>query len=383
MRFLSFKVLLALVVLPPILYVIVIQGLEGYLAHAYRGQLLRQIPGDTQALLEGRARLEAQIEAAVEALFAQADLVGHGVLLTVSVRTTAGQRLYPPVYDENGGPEPGLDPMRIASENFALLNEGLEVTVAAAIDHNTTLANGILGLLILTALAGLGALYRRQSLALTREEARRREEAEALRARENEQKSALASLEVEKDHLTVQIVAIEDELGAARERAARNEADLFDEVESLENKLHNTLEQQEQQQSRIRELEGWIERLAKEREALASQQSKAAGGLRKRLETLYKQTSFTDRAISGLAELPEPLQIKAEEVVHQLNAQADAVPIKRKLFRGKGKETVFEIVFARKGRIYFRRTRDRKVEILTVGTKNTQDKDLVYLDRVL
>ena len=64
------------------------------------------------------------------------------------------------------------------------------------------------------------------------------------------------------------------------------------------------------------------------------------------------------------------------------DAQADEVPIKRKLFRGKGKETVFEIVFARKGRLYFRRTKARKVDILVIGTKNTQEKDLVYLDHL-
>ena len=76
------------------------------------------------------------------------------------------------------------------------------------------------------------------------------------------------------------------------------------------------------------------------------------------------------------------MQIKAEEVIHQLDAQADDVPVKRKLFRGKGKETVFEIVFAHKGRLYFRRTKTRKVDILAIGTKNTQEKDLLYLDRI-
>jgi hypothetical protein len=39
-------------------------------------------------------------------------------------------------------------------------------------------------------------------------------------------------------------------------------------------------------------------------------------------------------------------------------------------------------VFARKGRLYFRRTKARKVDILAIGTKNTQEKDLVYLDRL-
>lgn len=383
MRFLSLKVLLALVALPPILYVAAIQGLEGYLTHYYREEVLNRIPGDTQVLLDGRARLERQIETAMEKLFAASDLLHHGVVLTVTVRTRSGQRLYPPLYEENDTPEPGMNPLRIASENFALLNEGLDITLAVAIDHNTAVSNGVLGLLILMALAGLGALYHRENRNLASVEKRRQQEAEALRVREIEQKSALAALEFQKKSLTTQIAAIEAELGEAHERAARNEADLFEEVESLETKLHHTLEEQAQQQDRIRKLEDQLERLAKEREALALQQAKGAGGLRRRLETLYKQTAFSDRAINGLADLPEPLQIKAEEVIHQLNARADAVPIKRKLFRGKGKETVFEIVFARKGRLYFRRTRDRKVDILTIGTKNSQDKDLVYLDRVL
>ena len=121
--------------------------------------------------------------------------------------------------------------------------------------------------------------------------------------------------------------------------------------------------------------------LAKEREALDHQQSKAADGLRKRMETLYKNTTFSGRALAGLTELPEPMQIKAEEVIHQLNAHADDVPIKRKLFRSKGKATVFEIVFAHKGRLYFRRNKARRVDILAVGTKNTQERDLAYLDR--
>ena len=113
---------------------------------------------------------------------------------------------------------------------------------------------------------------------------------------------------------------------------------------------------------------------------MALPQAKAAEGLHKRLETLYKQTSFTDWAISGLA---EQRQIKAEEIVNQLIARVDVVPIKWKLFRGKGKETVLEIVFARKERLYCRRTQDRNVDILVIGTKNTQSKDIVYLDRIL
>jgi predicted nucleic acid-binding Zn-ribbon protein len=383
MRLIPFKALLALVVLPPILYIGAIQGLEDYLAHYYRREILNRIPGDTQALLSGRTHLVHQIEATIDDLFAASDLLHRGVVLSVAIRTGSGRRIYPPVYDEGLSPESGIDPMRTASENFVLLNEGLDVTLSVSIVDNTTVSNSVLAFAILIALTGLVILYRRGDRILEREALRRAQEAEAIQAHENEQKSALANLEVQKENLTAQVTAIEAELAAAHERAARNEADLFDEVESLENKLHNTLQQQQRQQNRIRELERHLERLAKERQALTAQQVKASEGLRKRLEALYKQTSFSERSINGLAELTEPLQIKAEEIIHQLDAQTDDVPIKRKLFRGKGKETVFEIVFARKGRLYFRRTRDRKVEVLAIGTKNTQDKDLVYLDRTL
>lgn len=383
MRFIPFKALLALVVLPPILYVAAIQGLEHFMARHYRGEILNHIPGDTQALLAGRARLDDQIEAVVERVVAEVVFLHRGVELAVVVRTQAGRRLYPPVYSESLIPEPVIDPMRVAGENFALLNEGLDVVLTVTIDHNTFVSNSVLALCLMISLTGLVALYRRGNRYYAREEARRQREQAEIRAREEEQKAALATLEAQKENLTADIAAIQSELSAARDRAARNEAELFDEVESLENNLHDTLEQQNQQQQRIHELEDHLARLAREREALTAQQAKAAGGLRKRMETLYKNVAFSDRTLSGLADLPEAMQIKAEEIIHQLNAQADAVPIKRKLFRGKGRETVFEIVFARKGRLYFRRTRDRKVDILAVGTKNTQERDLVHLDRIL
>ncbi len=383
MRFLSFKALLVLVVLPPIVYVAALQGMERVLARHYLVEIEKQVPGDPQALLAGRMRLADHVEGAVSDLLADAIFRNHGVALTVMIRTRAGHWLYPPAYRETFDTTSGSDPIRIASDNFALLNEGLDVSLDVKIGHNTLVANCLLGASILMALAGLAAVYRRGARQYAAEEARRESEQDHLRAREQQQKAALEALEEQRDDLTGEIETIQGELKAVREKADRNEADLFDEVEALEQKLKYNLSQQDRQQGRIRELEDQLAQLAKEREALSQQQNKATGGLRKRLETLYKNTAFTHRALAGLAELPESMQIKAEEVIHQLNANADDVPIKRKLFRGKGKETVFEIVFARKGRLYFRRTKARKVDVLAVGTKNTQEKDLVYLDRRL
>ncbi len=41
-----------------------------------------------------------------------------------------------------------------------------------------------------------------------------------------------------------------------------------------------------------------------------------------------------------------------------------------------------EVLFAHKGRLYFRKTKDDKVEILVIGTKNSQVKDLEFLDKL-
>ena len=78
--------------------------------------------------------------------------------------------------------------------------------------------------------------------------------------------------------------------------------------------------------------------------------------------------------------MTEEMGLKAEELIHQLNADAALVPVKRKVFTKKGNTTAFEVTFAYNGRLYFRKSKDNRVEILTIGTKNTQQKDLTYID---
>ena len=54
----------------------------------------------------------------------------------------------------------------------------------------------------------------------------------------------------------------------------------------------------------------------------------------------------------------------------------------RNVFGGKGQKTVLEVIFGYKGRLYFRHTDDRRVEVLAVGTKNTQAKELDFLAKL-
>jgi type IV secretory pathway VirD2 relaxase len=81
-------------------------------------------------------------------------------------------------------------------------------------------------------------------------------------------------------------------------------------------------------------------------------------------------------------ELGDDMKIKSEEVIHRLNENSTAVKIKRKVFGKKGRETVREVIFAYNGRLYFRKIKDCKIEILAIGTKNTQTKDLEFLDNL-
>ena len=102
----------------------------------------------------------------------------------------------------------------------------------------------------------------------------------------------------------------------------------------------------------------------------------------KRFKTLYKNLAFHERAIDGFRDFEEDMKLKCEEVIHLLNSEPDKVIIKRKVFGKKNRETVFEVIFSYNGRLYFRKLKDGSIEVLAVGTKNTQDRELEFLDRL-
>ena len=69
-------------------------------------------------------------------------------------------------------------------------------------------------------------------------------------------------------------------------------------------------------------------------------------------------------------------------MIHKLNEDDAQVPVKRKVFGKGGKMNILEADFSYSGRIYFQKDSQHKTKIVTIGTKNTQDKDLVYVERV-
>ena len=102
----------------------------------------------------------------------------------------------------------------------------------------------------------------------------------------------------------------------------------------------------------------------------------------KRFKVLYKNLVFTERAIEGFLSLTDEFQLKAEEIVHKLNEGESQVPIKRKVFGKGGKMNILEVDFSYSGRIYFQKDNQPKTRILSIGTKNTQEKDLAFIESV-
>ena len=74
--------------------------------------------------------------------------------------------------------------------------------------------------------------------------------------------------------------------------------------------------------------------------------------------------------------------ILREEIIHQLNEDSNQVIIKRKVFNKKSREVSFEVRFAYKGRLYFCKEKNGRIKLLVIGTKNTQSKDLEFLDKL-
>ncbi|MEJ5358050.1 MAG: hypothetical protein WHT06_05195 [Desulfobacterales bacterium] len=379
MRYFSIRILACCILLPPVLYLGTVAGLEVFLAREIRRGVEENLLGDTRSLLEGSTRLQAAVQENVERYLGKSSWRRLGVDVRLSVRTTGGKKLYPSGFEEERPAAEGADPLRVAQENFRLLEEGLEVSVQARLEHNRLLSNAMLAVYVGLALAVLFFHYRRAALRSRSEEEERRRETERLTALQAETSARLSAVEREREALSAETRALEERVKTERLRAERNEDDFIREIEELERKLAEHLERQSKQQQEIESLKETLAGLDRGQRREEKARIKAEEAIRRRLSTLYKNLTVNERAVQGMAELTEELRLKAEEVIHQLNAAPELVTVKRKVFGKKNRETVLEVVFGYKGRLYFRRGPDRRVEVLAVGTKNTQERELEFL----
>lgn len=375
MKHLSFKILLLCIILPPLLFVFTIQGVERRLQSSYLEEIEAAYIGDVQALLDGSIDLKQAISTNIDRYLSTQKLLLWGVNVKVTVSTQKGTLLYPFAYafDEDSLVPP--DPMQTASDNFALLNEQLRVDADVDVPYNSFFSNSILGGYIFVFALCLYLYFRRGLYITQKEEQHTRDEIKQLTEQENHQRSRMSQLSEEKKGLDNKINLLNEKLKTEQHRSHQTEEEMFEEMVALEEKLGKNRAWQ-------LELESKIDLFEKENKQKQKQRQKEADSVKKRFLALYKNLDMHERAIHRFCDLTEELKVKSEEIIHQLDRDPSGVIVKRKVFGKKGRETVFEIRFAYSGRLYFRKTARNRVEVLTMGTKNTQQGNLKFLEKL-
>jgi hypothetical protein len=379
----SFKIVVLCILLPPLMYLGTIRLAERYFQTRYTNELENTYLGDTRRLYDGSVRLGDAVSANVERFLRSKPLIGRGLTVKVTVVTGKGTILYPALFNQEEAAPVVMDPMAVAAENFDLLQNRIVLTLDASVRHLDLLPNLIL--LFYVTLAGLVLFlhYRAASKKYQQEDGLRRAEIQLLHQKEATVTGRLSDLDREKGTLTVELNRLKETLADEKSRASHNEDALIEEIESLEGEINKNIERQSDQQRQIDSLKKIIEQLEKSGRRSEKQRNKAALDVGRRFKTLYKKLVVAERALNGFVDLGDDIKIKAEEVIHQLNEDPDQVIIKRKVFIGKrdGK-SVMEVIFGYKGRLYFRKNQAGVVEVLAIGDKNTQSRELTYLSNL-
>jgi hypothetical protein len=358
--------------------------LEGYLKQRELGKLNDLVIQNPEALYEGRYSVKEEINRNIREYLSRSFKYKLGVRIHILVKTKDDRILYPAHFgreslNEIYFSEPqseSLNYQQVAAENYRILNEGLDLSVDVRIKHNSWLSNSILVFYIFIAV-----------LIIRKFIWKRLEETEAQDKEQQERIGRLSEQLQEAESKLKQVVAKEEEyvekiagLNRDKESLSEDIDGLLEEMQQLETglKVHRKLK--EEMELQVLELK---EELESRREKLQKpkKKKKSVEQMAKRFSVLYKNLTFTDRALEGFMSLTDDFQLKAEEVIHKLNEDDSQITVKRKVFGKGGKMNVLEALFAYSGRLYYQKDTQAKINVLAIGTKNTQEKDLAYLQR--
>ncbi len=380
MKYLSFKILIFCILMPPVLYLLTNYFLQGYLTTWYQTDIRNVYLSDIDEVLSGSIPLADAIQESIDAYRRKSTFADLGGRIEVTVTTSQGNILYPTTYQEDVPSELLNDPIKLAEQNFNILDKGLNLEVRASIPPYSFISVSLLMAYIFIFLGFLYAYYRKALISVRAEDARKADEIQRLMEQEQTHKKMAQSLAEERESLLDKYRQVQESLETTKQKAEEEEEELFEEIESLEERLRENLSRQNEQHGEINQLKEQLEDLEKNRQNQIQQREKIADRLEKRFKVLYKNIDISNRALSGLADMDDDMSLKAEELIHQLNEDPSIVTVKRKVFHKKGKATVFESVFAYKGRLYFRKSSQNRAEVLAIGTKKSQHRDLAYLD---
>lgn len=379
MKYFPLKILLLLVVMTVTAHYVSVHLLEKYLEYTYTRDIENIYIGDTRPLFEGRISLSEAVSDNIDAFLRERELILSGASIDVRVISGNTTWVYPSPLDPQAERLAPPSAAEIAAENYRLMNRGLSVSVKILMGFSSLPVILIFIAYFLCAAAVFVLFY----LAGARKAKREAEEKESeiLRLRDLEKKhlGRAEALAEEKERLALDIATTKKSLLEYKESADKNEDAMIDEIISLEEKIQKNLDLAESLRRENETLKEIAQRYENEKQR-GAKKSVVYGNIEKRFTTLYKNVSFHKRFFDGFLDLVDDMKIKAEEVVRQLEDDSAGVNIRRKVELQKSREKIFEAVFSYNGRLYFRNTKEGRVEILIVGTKNSQVKDLNFLD---
>ncbi|MEA1969844.1 MAG: hypothetical protein U9N77_16710, partial [Thermodesulfobacteriota bacterium] len=361
MKYFPVKTVLLCLLLPSILYTCTLTLLEKNLCPVYQQKIENRITGGSESLLDGSVRVQDAVGNNIHIFLKKDFLVNtFNLELDILVTDSSGKIMYP-FFEKINSSLPGIaetwDSVEIARHNYEILNQGLIVKVVVPLRHGTFAANSILILYM-----GLGLLiffiyYRRWSVSAAEDDNNQDKIIAGLVKDKRNFSIILDALKKERSHLFEQVTDLQkkhQEDKESKKKAFITEDEMFEEIVSLEKKLNANIESQQDKEEEIHFLK---EELKKhERRKGCGSKRRAFDLAVKRFATLYKNIDMNRKALSSFFDLKDAQQIKAEELIHQLNENSDSVKVKRKVFIGKkNKSASFEILFAYNGRLYFRK----------------------------
>ncbi len=386
MKYFPLKTAVSCLILPAILYALALYGLEAYLNTGYDRKISNILIGDPAPALEGSQTIERLVSENISDFLSRDYLIKNaGVAISVFVTTPEDRVIYPSlsgVEDTASGGSEITAPELVAKQNYDILNQGLDTRVEIRLDHGTWIPNLILLVLLGMALAVFLPVYRSASKRVAQDRAQDQTLVKKLKAMGAKDKKGMARLKKEKKALFKRLAKLENRYGEHREKSKINEDEMFDEIVLLEEERDNYAALKAEKETEIEKLQSRIQKIER-RKATSGTRRNEFEFLGKRFAAVYKQVDMDRKAIAGFLSLNEDHQIKAEEVIHLLDRNPDQVTIKRKVFSGKKHKTsVLEVLFAYNGRLYFHTLPNNRLEVLVIGTKKSQTRDMEFLQKL-
>jgi hypothetical protein len=382
MRYFPLKTIILCLVFTPFFYIATLNVYQKVLNQIYFQKIEDHSIGETPLLLKGLISIEEQLTKNIHAFSKNDRMIQHlGLDFNVIVTTHNGKLLYPTFVDadafiKNFFEEENLE--KTAKRNFGILNEGLKFSVRVNLNHGSRIANLILIGYFSFAILIVLIFYKIGSSRAKRDTKIKNTLIDDLQKEEQAHKKLLGNIKKERQDLLETIKSLKTRYKEDKKKLKINEDVMFEEIVSLEAQLNSFNELKDKNDEEIKRLKVKIKKY--ERRKSSKSKRNQFGFIVKHFAVLYKDIEMNRKAISGFLSLNDDQKIKAEECVLLLDRNPDRIIIKRKVFSGKKHNTsCFEVLFAYNGRLYFRKNENNKIEVLVIGTKNSQAKDMEFL----